>query len=433
MRATLALLTTALLILWVSVRAAVNPLQPNVVTTNTLNTATNGQVLAMSNGVPRWMFSAGGTNPVIVTNLTTIVISNVTLVSSNIYVTNLFATTITNVNNEYVTNLYTTNLFATTITNVNNQYVTNLFATTITNVTLVTSNEYVTNLYVTNLTVQNITNVTQVTSNLTVINSFQSTGSTELDHLTVTNYLKTLFHDFTGSTNINANLSSFQGVTLSASTAFSLSNSTNGTRILVRFIQDGTGGWTPTIDNVNWVANPDNWNTNASGISYVTISDTGGGTADALLVGTNSTSGTSLTISVNSTNVVNPDFMDTSTVLWGLTGSTVSATALNRVETLTALTWASTTTISVLPSETNYRTLTLGGDTTFAAGDQAAGRWVTVLTQGATTNCALAWPGWIPMNSALPSNLAANKHMSFTVFFQDGTDTNAFVNVAVEP
>src|SRR5437773_7527501 len=47
----------------------------------------------------------------------------------------------------------------------------------------------------------------------------------------------------------------------------------------------------------------------------------------ALLLWTNGTAGT--TVSLNGTNVTNPNFTDTATVTWGRNGSTVTATAVS--------------------------------------------------------------------------------------------------------
>ncbi len=414
-----------------------------------------------------------------------------------------------------------------------------------------------------------ITNITLVTSNVYATNIYVS-GSSELDHAQFTNYLRTLFHDFTGSTNINANLSSFQGATLSASTAFSLVNSTNGTRILVRFVENGTGGFTPTIDNVNWVTSPSNWNTNAGGISYVTISDTGGGTADALLVGTNSTAvgvdnlwtndsglypvgstinlglglgalasitsgsfntalgyavlglsedgyqntaigfdaaaatttgvdnvavgynamlvnvGGGENVAVGSlalqtgvsghqnvalgfnadvdsaalTNVVaighnargtnDNDFVLGGPlhnhVIRGLRYSWPASHSYGRLvndgfggltwssaEILNSVTWGATTTFGFTSPVVNYRLLTLAGNTTFVTTNLASGLWFSCFITGAATNCAMSFPGWHFMNQVAPTSLAAGKVASLTVFFYGNTDGAGVANYSVEP
>lgn len=103
------------------------------------------------------------------------------------------------------------------------------------------------------------------------------------------------------------------------------------------------------------------------------------------------------------------------------------------VEPIASLTWASTTTLDVHATNANYRSLTLGGDTTFDTANRAAGHWITVFVTGAATNCALTLPSWKVMNQASPTNLAAGKVASLTVFFTGTTDASGICNYAVQP
>lgn len=123
------------------------------------------------------------------TNINVNVITNVTLISSNVYTTNLFAT-----------NLYTTNLYATysypTYSYTSNAYVTNLYVQNSYPLNMYVSNSYTTNLYAynaynTNLYVSNVyvTNITAKT--LYVENNYSTnvyvSGSLVGDGGTLTN------------------------------------------------------------------------------------------------------------------------------------------------------------------------------------------------------------------------------------------------------
>ncbi len=550
------------------------------------------------------------------TNLISQFITNITLVTSNIFTTNLFATNI------YTSNFFTTNLFATNIYT-SNFYTTNLISQFITNVTLVTSNLFTTNLYVTNLYASNfyasnffITNfytsnlfatnlytsnffITNLyTTNLYATNIYSSnfyttnlfatniyTTNLYVTNITIGGSFAILYHDFTGSTNIDVGLSTWQGATLSANTAFSLTNSANGINPLIKFTENAAGGWMPTIAGIDqWDTPTNNWATNANAVNYVRILNAGG-TVHALLDGTNAPAGTSTTVSINGTNVTIPNITNSATVTWALSGGsnlsamasggTVSGTAnkvakftssssvgnsaitddgstitsteryltfeglhgtpsysfsvdpssgmwmpaigtvglaisgierydfnnttfsisgatstgsiladwqqtwnngsqdfvgvrinfndsashsnsdlmelqlnsttkfrfqkdgaftpVSTVEQISVLTWASTTTISVAPSENNYHTLTLGGNSTFATSGKAAGHWFTCIFQGASTNCSLTFPSWHFLNQTAPTSLSANKAASLTVFFVDTTDASAIANWAAEP
>lgn len=100
---------------------------------------------------------------------------------------------------------------------------------------------------------------------------------------------------------------------------------------------------------------------------------------------------------------------------------------------ITASSWSSTTSIDVASGNNNYRTLTLGGDTTFTSANRAAGHWATVIITGAATNCNLTLPSWKFQNQAAPTVLAASKTATITVLFVDGTDANAIANYSYQP
>jgi len=196
---------------WLNVNGVTNAAQvlaTNVVTTNLFATYITNFLEYTTN-----LFATTITNNTFVssnayiTNLTVNNITNVTLLTSNVFATNIYTT------NLYATNIYATNIFSTsnvfnigkggrlTVTNAffsfitnnfeittnltvnfvtndilysTNIFTTNLFATTITNVTLVTSNAYITNL-----TVNNITN-----NNSYVTNQFVTTNNTFLSFTT---------------------------------------------------------------------------------------------------------------------------------------------------------------------------------------------------------------------------------------------------------
>lgn len=521
------------------------------------------------------------------TNLTVQNITNVTLVTSNIFTTNLFVTNLyssnfyttnlfaTNIYNSnfYTTNIFTTNLYATNIYN-SNFFSTNITVQNITNVTLVTSNLYTTNLYVTNLTVNNTTNFnTFVTSNLFTTNLYATniytsnfyttnlfatniyTTNLFVTNITIGGSLAILYHDFTGSTNIDVGLSTWQGATLSANTAFRLTNSANGINPLLKFTEDASGGWVPTIAGIDqWDTPTNNWATNANAVNYVRILNAGG-TVHALLDGTNALGGdtvwtnnagtrqllgtTNSFVNINFADenqpsftfgtllpgAIGPGFTADGTITGGtnveaymalfangvinntgfqvtsednmtnehttvsIDGATMlgniyfevsnlpstnlgiriaapggatrslldlsgnlslgsqtnlasmsggfltmdTVPVLTRVEPIEAVTWGATTTIDVASSHPNYRTLTLGGTTTVAVSNKAAGHWFACIVTGAATNCNLTLPWTHYMNQAAPTSLAANKVASLTVFYVDGNDANAVVLYSVEP
>src|SRR6185295_11742553 len=120
-----------------------------------------------------------------------------------------------------------------------------------------------------------INNGTNVTGVLTIGSAFTSTGTNlaivgnvsvrgtlATASATVSNYFRTPFLDIGSGTNFNANLSSFQGVTLTAAKEYNYTNGADGTRLLLRFQQDGSGGWVPNLSHVTWLSDTNSWNTN---------------------------------------------------------------------------------------------------------------------------------------------------------------------------
>lgn len=95
--------------------------------------------------------------------------------------------------------------------------------------------------------------------------------------------------------------------------------------------------------------------------------------------------------------------------------------------------YATTVTLDFSGAALNYLSISLTGNLTLVTTGLAASKSVTVRLVGDGSSRNLTLPSWVPLGSALPTSLAANKTAMLTVTAFGPTDADCVAAYAVQP